>query len=56
MDFLHNLYREAFYNFNSSLILTIENKTLAITNRILQLFIFGVLVYDLVLNELYLKY
>lgn len=55
MDFLHNLYREAFYNFNSSLILTIENKTLAITNRILQLFIFGVLVYDLVLNELYLK-
>tara|TARA_A100001015_G_C15007596_1_gene721473 strand:+ start:150 stop:1376 length:1227 start_codon:yes stop_codon:yes gene_type:complete len=55
MEFLNSIYRELFFNFNSSLVLTIQSKTLAITNRILQLFIFGILIYDLVVNELYLK-
>ena len=52
---LKSLYNEVFCNFNSPITLTIINKKMAISNRFLQLFIFGFLVYDLLLNELYLK-
>ena len=52
---LKSVYNEIFCNFNSPISLTIINKKMAISNRFLQLFIFGFLIYDLVINELYLR-
>ena len=49
------LYKETFCYFNTPITATIINTKMAISNRFLQLAIFGFLIYDLVINELYLK-
>ena len=55
MKFFSFLFNELFNNFNTTFVLTLQNRKLALTNRFLQLLILGFLIYDLVQNELYLE-
>jgi hypothetical protein len=55
MKLFNYFYNEFFLNFNTNYALTLQNRKLAVTNRLAHFFIFGFLIYDLVQNELYLQ-
>jgi hypothetical protein len=55
MKLFNYFYNEFFLNFNTNYALTLQNRKLAIINRLSHFFIFGFLIYDLVQNELYLE-
>lgn len=55
MQLINYFYNEFFLNFNTNYALTLQNRKLAVINRLSHFFIFGFLVYDLLQNELYLQ-